>query len=56
MLAFLCLLSLAFASVEVRRIAPYEERFFLSKLVVQFSFTYGVLRGPLHKLCAWNFF
>ena len=48
-LAFLCLLSLASASVRVGRIAYDEESLFLSEPVIQFCFTDGVLKGLLYN-------
>ena len=40
--------SLAFAFMEVGRLATHEERIVLSKLVVKFSFTHGLSRGLLY--------
>ena len=45
---FLYLLSLASAFVGVGSIAPDEGKLVLSKPVVQFSFTYSAVRGPLY--------
>ena len=41
--------SLASTSVGAERIPRDEKRLLLSKLVVHFSFTYGVLRGTLYN-------
>ena len=47
---FLCFLSLASAFVGGGFIAPDEERLVLSKLVMHFLLTYGVLRGFVYNL------